>query len=1042
MAIQAYSARAASAPSPRRPLALRGTPSGNHVRALAVAQAPAGDGWHLLTWLAVILLLVVSVVRVEAASAKDYAVLVQANASENPPTIRLSWPAHSAATGYAVSRKLLGAASWGTVTNLPGGATGWSDGSVSVGTRYEYKISRTTSLGVTGYGYVCAGIRIPAVDRRGTVILMVDSSMAGPLASQLQRLRDDLVGDGWSVIRHDVARTASVSSVKSLIVADYRAAPSEVRSVFLFGHVPVPYSADKVFAGGHAPEHHGAHPADLYYGEMDGTWTDSTVNHSDGNQWKHIWPNLGNVPGDGKFDQARIPGGTVELEVGRVDLANMPIFAPKTETDLLRQYLDKDHLHRHALRVLPRRGLIEDHFGEFSGAAFAAGGWRAWSSLFGSTAVGEGVFTTLSTQGHLGYFLCGPGWNTSCNTRVTQDFALNDPKAAFYMMLGSHFGDWNIADNFLRAPLATASHGLASVYNAPHWFLHTMAMGGTIGEATRLTQNNVSLYVQANAPWWETTNSTFTALMGDPTLRLFALAPPPALSIARNGSGHPALTWSAAPAASLGYHVYRAASANGPFVRVSASPVTATTWTDTGVASGTFTYQVKALALETTAGGTYINTSQAASASIALSGNPTPVVNAGADRTITQPASSVTLNGSATDNGTIASYAWSPVGSAATIVSPGSASTVVSGLTAGKHTFRLTATDNQGASGHDEVQVTVDPAAGGGFAATYFANPTLAGTPSLTRSDATIDFDWARGSPGGSLPVDGFSARWNGQIKAPAGGTFTFHLTSDDGARLWVGGNLIIDRWINQSATTWSGTIALSAGQTADLKLEYFDNLGGAMARLEWSGPGLARTVVLPSTTASPRVLPSGWTSGDVGAVGAAGSAGLDGGTWTVSGSGADIWDAADGFHFASRSLMGDGEITARVASQGNTHGWAKAGVMIRENRGAGARHAMAAITPANGATFLRRTSAGGATFSTPGAPAAAPCWLRLTRVGDEFSSYQSTDGATWRLIGRAFVIMGDDVQIGLGVTSHAAGTLGTVVFDHVEVIAGPAGSG
>src|ERR1051325_10079280 len=78
------------------------------------------------------------------------------------------------------------------------------------------------------------------------------------------------------------------------------------------------------------------------------------------------------------------------------------------------------------------------------------------------------------------------------------------------------------------------------------------------------------------------------------------------------------------------------------------------------------------------------------------------------------------------------------------------------------------------------------------------------------------------------------------------------------------------------------------------------------------------------------------WTSGDVGAVQASGSYTQSGGTFTVMGSGADIWVTADEFHFVSTPLTGDGSITARVVSQTNTNPWAKAGVMIRESRAAG----------------------------------------------------------------------------------------------------------
>jgi len=574
-----------------------------------------------------------SAIPTQAATPKDYTVLVEATATENPPALVLSWPAEPKATGYQISRKLRTETNWGPALSVPRTARSWTDLSVTVGTQYEYQIRRTSTIAsvasasLTSYGYLCAGIRLPPVDRRGTIVLVVDDSKSLPLAAELSRLQDDLVGDGWAVRRHDVARTASVTAVRALIKAEYDSAPQEVRAVLLFGHVPVPRSGE-IAAGGHPDVHRGAFPADLYYGEMDGVWTDTKVNNKTAHaSLSDCW----NVPGDGKFDASYVPGatadflpgGAVELEVGRVDLWGMTSFLPKTETDLLRQYLNKVHAHRHAVRVLPRRALITDNFGEFDGKAFAQGGWRSWSSLFGAANVVAGTFGTLKTNAYFGHYMNGPGDNNWCEPTHTADFAREDPQTAFVMMFGSHFSDWNKTDNILRAPLATTS-GLASVYSGmPHWFLHVLSLGGSFGEATRLVQNN---FYRAGAPDWPITYnpaSSFVggihvSLHGDPTLRLLAVVPPTALKLITNRGGHPELSWTASPEASLGYHVYRANSTAGPFVRLTPEPVAQPTYVDTQVAAGTFTYQVKAARLETTAGGTFVNTSQAVTATVVL----------------------------------------------------------------------------------------------------------------------------------------------------------------------------------------------------------------------------------------------------------------------------------------------------------------------------------------------------------------------------------------------------------------------------------------
>src|SRR5205807_7399155 len=119
------------------------------------------------------------------------------------------------------------------------------------------------------------------------------------------------------------------------------------RAVFLFGHVPVTHS------GWYAPDGHHlrAFPADVFYGDLDGEWTDEM-----GVNFEPPRPETRNYPGDGVYDQSRIPS-PVELEVGRVDLFNMPSFLPKTEKDLLRQYLDKDHRYRRGLLKVEAKGL-------------------------------------------------------------------------------------------------------------------------------------------------------------------------------------------------------------------------------------------------------------------------------------------------------------------------------------------------------------------------------------------------------------------------------------------------------------------------------------------------------------------------------------------------------------------------------------------------------------------------------------------------------------------------------------------------------------
>ena len=183
-----------------------------------------------------------------------------------------------------------------------------------------------------------------------------------------------------------------------------------------------------------------------------------------------------------------------------------------------------------------------------------------------------------------------------------------------------------------------------------------------------------------------------------------------------------------------------------------------------------------------------------------------------------------------------------------------------------------------------------------------------------------------------------------------------------------------------------------------------------------------------------PMALPAGWSKQDIGSTGVAGSATHGTGTYTLNGSGADIWGTTDAFHYAWQALSGDGEITARVASVENTHVWAKAGVMVRESLTAGSAHASIFVTPGSGVSFQRRTATSGSSSSTTTTGIAAPRWVRIARSGNVLTASHSADGTTWTTQGSATITMASTIHIGLAVTSHANTTDCTAVFDNVSV--------
>jgi hypothetical protein len=548
-----------------------------------------------------------------AQTADQYAVRVSATALSSPARLSFTWIQDLSATGYDIYRRSPTETSWGTSrASLPGESSGWIDSSVTEGSAYEYRFVKSAS-GYSGYGYLYGGVDAAPVEYRGTLLLIVDTTYSSSLSPELHRLEADLVGDGWRVIRRDVAPAETVGDIKAHIVQTSQSVPT-LNTVFLFGHIARPYSGN-INPDGHS-DHRGAWPADVYYGELNGAWTDQTVNTTTANSTLNH-----NVPGDGKFDQSSIPSDA-ELAVGRVDVAGMQTFTTiiptvVTLTDLMRRYLDKDHTYRHGVTPMLRRGLIDDNFGAFSGEAFSASAWRDFSAILGSTQVHpRDFFTTLDTASYLFSYGCGGGSNGGAGgVGSTSDFKNRLVNTVFAPLFGSYFGDWAPDGNFLRAPLFSRPSALVSFWSGrPHWHVHHMGLGETIGFGARLSQNAASTQYATNS----SARGVHVALMGDPSLRAQVVLPAANLDAAAAGSGRVVLTWQASTDTVVGYHIYRAPSLSDTFVSLSATPITVSSFTDTLAPPGNCVYMVRALKRERTGSGSYFNLSQGVFDSVAV----------------------------------------------------------------------------------------------------------------------------------------------------------------------------------------------------------------------------------------------------------------------------------------------------------------------------------------------------------------------------------------------------------------------------------------
>ncbi len=543
----------------------------------------------------------------------------------SPPTVRLRWYDLSGGT-VSVRRREAPAGEW--VTLDPRRDRPWfvdADPALAVGRTYEYEVGRRA---------IFVSLAGAPVFRRGRVLLLVEQSVAPRLTAELEQLRRDLIGDGWTPVQHRVprhdynawARQAinrdyrdHLRRIKGLILREQAAAPDETRAVFLIGHVTIPYSGVAT-EDGHF-EMAGAWPADAWYGDVDGEWSDTVMNTTT----NLTNPIRRNVPGDGKFDPATFreyittPGGAhgVELAVGRIDFARLPAFKRRGEADLLRDYLRKAHRYRH------RQLRFGDDLraGSFFYTPFSPVGRSLNLNALLLASRGPG----LHRLSHGDAFLTGApylwalqggygGHDTLHNSRqaaadqgivpvTTAALAAGEitPRVAFYVLKGSYFGDWNnYQDDLLKALLALPDSGLAAFWTYDTvWRFEPLGVGAPLGEGfVRTARGGAS------------TRTTFQ--LGDPTLRTILTAPPGAAAAHRSGRAVE-LTWGASPDADAGYFVLRTTRGwDGPFELLNPQPVTGTRYTDASAPAGRLVYQVRAAQRVVTGSGVFTNLSQAA----------------------------------------------------------------------------------------------------------------------------------------------------------------------------------------------------------------------------------------------------------------------------------------------------------------------------------------------------------------------------------------------------------------------------------------------
>jgi hypothetical protein len=541
-----------------------------------------------------------------AQSASSYAVHLQIEVLESPDRLELQWTADQAATSYNIYRKAPSSQTFGAIyATVTGADTTYVDTDVTLGEAYEYSIRKYTNS-YTGYGYAMAGVEVRMGTSKGDILLIVESDVQDNLSAEVADLVADLTFDGWVVSTEEVDRDTTVEFVKEMIL-DREDELDNLEMIYLLGHVPVPYS------GNLAPDAHsnhvGAWPADAYYAELNGTWTDNSITNTTASDTRNH-----NVPNDGKFDQSTLPS-PVELMISRVDFANLPVFT-EDEMELTRRYLNRVHEYKNGEWSLEKRALIDDNFGGFNGEAFAANGWRNFAPLVGKDQIFAADYrTTLATDEYLFAYGCGGGSFTSANGIGTSaQLATDSLLTGFTMMFGSYFGDWDRPDNFLRSSLAQGRSMSVSWAGRPHWHYHSMGLGHPIGYGTKISQNNSTLYHASYGAQFVT-----IAQLGDPSLRIEYPAPATSVSVDTVDTFHVLVSWTASQDVSVeGYFVYQRIL-DSPWFRKNDEPVAGTSFIDSCVIfEGTYEYMVRATRLDEDYSGSYYNESLGSAASLTI----------------------------------------------------------------------------------------------------------------------------------------------------------------------------------------------------------------------------------------------------------------------------------------------------------------------------------------------------------------------------------------------------------------------------------------
>jgi hypothetical protein len=559
----------------------------------------------------VIQILVFTSLNLLCEGTKDHAVLLSARIDSSAAIYKivLSWDnTDTNARYFKVTKKLKSDKAWKTLEILDKKINTFSDSEIVRGTGYEYQVIKITKdSSYYGYGYIFAGYDLELSEDRKKVLLLVDDSVDNVLRADVERYVYNLKCDGYVVTKVVVERTENfyppaVLRTKNIIETESKS--GNLKTIILLGRVAVPYSGNTDWDG-HS-EHRGAWPADLFYATPSNYWTDDDVYNLIAVSTRNK-----NIPHDGKFDESTITN--TDIQLGRIDMYNLPLINTKNEIDLLRAYLAKNDKFKRSIIKVNERALLDDGFKLYGGEAMASNGWMNFASLIGQEKIDTLKFRyKLRTDDYLFSYGCNAGGYESiydiAYTEEMDEFPVN---TVFSMVVGSWNGDWDSQNNLLRGITASEPSSLCVMWaGRPYWYLHHFGMGEPIGYSAMITQNNGGLYEGTGK---NGRKGAHVNLIGDPTLRMRYFPSPKDFVITQDttiaGNRVIDLKWNGNDDLTIGYNLYYSISPDSGFIRDNSTMITKNTYQFRTSHPEELELMIRGIRYEQTNSGSYYNLS-------------------------------------------------------------------------------------------------------------------------------------------------------------------------------------------------------------------------------------------------------------------------------------------------------------------------------------------------------------------------------------------------------------------------------------------------